>query len=513
MKNNVNSVIRKRIKNISLTDEKIVTAHDVINQYTNSLLPLRKCLKYREDIQSLEKEKKIFKNRLEFELQERAQKYYACPSNKVSYEYINDDFIIHYYILNEKDNSLHIGKRVYKGFDRFLNNERIPRSEEELFELFKAPYFEYYIDGKKQSKMIKNEDFHTYYERHPYEYADDSYRGNIYDAINYYVITKKIEAAKERNAQRDYISEECEKYLRAFPIKLLNGDYILLENLELNENNISYYISYIINNGFDRNEIVDYKQLSIFLTPKLDKVPADKTYFPRYLKYRTFSDLLDVQVNLDNIEKEYKKFLSEENALTNKEEKNNIEEEKVEKEIEEKKNLDEIKRNQIEELQNLVINTLTSLNELIDESKTPIVKYPIPEELLFSYDNGVKRINEKFIPNLKYLDLSHINFEGIDISGIDFRDCNPSFIDPQVIHNKDLSNTNFIYDTTRVNNSFPFGVNTDFNGVDLSGANFEINEHTFMTIDGAIMDNTTNINYGYSTNKDEKVKKLINKNH
>ena len=157
----------------------------------------------------------------------------------------------------------------------------------------------------------------------------------------------------------------------------------------------------------------------------------------------------------------------------------------------------------IKELQTLIVDTLTSLNELIDESKTEITRYPISAELLFVEKNGVKKIADKFIPNLKYLDLSNIDFKGVDISGVDFRDCNPSFINPQTIHGKNLSNTSFINDVNRVNNVFPFGINTDFNGVNLNGANIQFNSHAFMNFDGALMDDTTVINYNYPVDTEE----------
>lgn len=504
MNNNSIKVIKESIKNIPTTDKKSMTVDDMVyRKYYNDIRTVYKCLQQREDTSKLEEYQEEYKYRLNSDVPYYARKY-ASRSNKITYEFINDSFIINYYILNE-DHSLHIGKRVYNGFDRFLEYKEISHYVEDLFELFKDDYFEYYIDGEKQSNMISNWDFNTPY--YPEYYGFDKYHGIIYDAIKYYVHTKKIEAMKARNAKRDEIAKKCEKYLRAFPIKLLNDDYVLLANqkIEANSKNCEFNLTkkYVLNNGLDGFEIVDFNEFGLFLFARINKAPVDASYYPSYLNYETFADLFAVEDKLDQIEEEYNRFCFEEKALTNQELKKEVEKDKAEKVIEEKKNLEELKRKQIEELQNLIVNTLNSLNTLIDESNTEITRYPIPEELLFVEENGVKKIANKFIPNLKYLDLSNIDFKGVDISGVDFRDCNPYFIDPQIIYGKNLSNTSFINDINRINNVFPFGVNTDFNGVNLNGTNIQINSHAFMNFDGALMDDSTVINYNYPVDTEE----------
>lgn len=74
-------------------------------------------------------------------------------------------------------------------------------------------------------------------------------------------------------------------------------------------------------------------------------------------------------------------------------------------------------------------------------------------------DDGHKIINPKIKNNLKYFDLSNIDFSNTDLRGIDFTGCNIKYIDPQTVYNKDLSNTTFrgVY--------LPFDITTDFNGV------------------------------------------------
>ncbi len=504
MNNNSKKAIKESIKNIPTTNKKSMTVDDMVyRKYYHDIHTVYKCLQQREDTSRLEEYQEEYKKRLNSDVPYIGREY-ASRSNKITYEFVNDSFIINYYIMNS-DHSLHIGKRVYNGFDRFLDYKEITHKDEELFELFKGDYFEYYIDGEKQSNMIHNWDFFTpdYYEY----YGFDRYHGIIYDAINYYVYTKKIEATKARNAKRDEIAKKCKKYLRAFPIKLLNDDYVLLADQKIEGNSNKFEINwtkkYVLNNGLDVSDIVDFDEFGIFLYARLFKVPVDASYYPSYLNYETFADLLAVEDKLDQIEEEYNRFCFEEKALTNVELKKEVETEKAENALEEKKNLEKLQKKQIEELQNLIVNTLNSLNALIDETKTEIKRYPIPEELLFVEENGVKKIANKFIPNLKYLDLSNIDFKGVDISGIDFRDCNPSFLDPQTIYGKNLSNTSFINDVNRVNNVFPFGVNTDFNGVNLNGANIQINSHAFMNFDGALMDDSTVINYNYFVGTEE----------
>ena len=507
MNNNCKKAIKENIKNIPTTDKKSISVDDMVyRKYYHDIRTVYKCLQQREDTSRLEERQEEYEHRLHSDVPYYAREY-ASRSNKITYEFINDSFIINYYILNE-DGLLQVGKRVYNGFDRFLDYKQITHKDEELFELFKGDYFEYYIDGEKQSNMIHNWDFFT---PNYYEYLGfDAYHGIIYDAINYYVHTKKIEAMKARNAKRDEIAKKCEKYLRAFPIKLLNDDYVLLADQKIEGNSekceFNWTRKYVLNNGLDGSEIVDFDEFGLFLYSRINKAPVDASYYPSYLNYETFADLLAVEGKLDQIEEEYNRFCIEEKALTDQELKKEVEKEKAEKVIEEKKDLEELQRKQIKELQTLIVNTLTSLNELIDESKTEITRYPISAELLFVEKNGVKKIADKFIPNLKYLDLSNIDFEGVDISGVDFRDCNPSLINPQTIHGKNLSNTSFINDITRVNNVFPFGIYTNFNGVNLNGANIQINSHAFMNFDGAVMDDSTVINYNYPVDT-EKVNK------
>lgn len=96
-------------------------------------------------------------------------------------------------------------------------------------------------------------------------------------------------------------------------------------------------------------------------------------------------------------------------------------------------------------------------------------KGKITPEILFQVmDDGHKIINPKIKNNLKYFDLSNIDFTNTDLSGIDFTGCNIKHIDPQTIYNKDLSNTTFrgVY--------LPFDITTDFNDVNTENIDIDI---------------------------------------
>ena len=150
-----------------------------------------------------------------------------------------------------------------------------------------------------------------------------------------------------------------------------------------------------------------------------------------------------------------------------------------------------IKEKKKEELKKVIFEAIKSLNELVDSSSERLSRFNLPESVLFKEIDGVKRIDKLLLTGLKYLDLSHVIFDGVDVSGVDFRDCNPILLNPQTIYNKDLSNTIFISDSSRVNNVFPFGINTNFNNVNLSGAQIEIKEPILINFDGIFKDSDT----------------------
>jgi len=155
-----------------------------------------------------------------------------------------------------------------------------------------------------------------------------------------------------------------------------------------------------------------------------------------------------------------------------------------------------------------VNSNLDILNDLIDEKHRKIEKYVVPADVLFTKKNDYKTINNAIKRNLSYIDLSFVDFSNADVRGIDFSDCNPILLNPQTVYNKDLSNTIFINDSSRVNNVFPFDYSTNFNGVNLDGASITSEDPIFINFDGAYVSNNTNIQIG-NRNINDNVKKRV----
>lgn len=135
---------------------------------------------------------------------------------------------------------------------------------------------------------------------------------------------------------------------------------------------------------------------------------------------------------------------------------------------------------------------LNKYSDIVEKGSEKIEKLPIPENLLFIYgEEGEKKIDPRFLDNLKEIDLSNISFDNVDVHGIDFTDCNPVLLNPQTVWKKDLSGTTFISDPSRPNNVFPFGAKTDFYGVNLKGATIKTEDLIYLELYGAEMDEDT----------------------
>ena len=135
---------------------------------------------------------------------------------------------------------------------------------------------------------------------------------------------------------------------------------------------------------------------------------------------------------------------------------------------------------------------LNKYSDIVEKESEKIEKLPIPENLLFIYgEEGEKKIDPRFLDNLKEIDLSNISFDNVDVHGIDFTDCNPVLLNPQTVWKKDLSGTTFISDPSRPNNVFPFGAKTDFYGVNLKGATIKTEDLIYLELYGAEMDEDT----------------------
>lgn len=136
---------------------------------------------------------------------------------------------------------------------------------------------------------------------------------------------------------------------------------------------------------------------------------------------------------------------------------------KKRKEEEEKKALKKDYLAQMKELQ----RKLKELDNTLEIPRVPV------DDLLIEFEDH-KEINPAYIDYLDVIDLSHETFENVKMSGgLNFEGSNVSF-DPQVVYNKNLSESNFtgIY----------FSPFTDFTDVSIMGSTFSF-DNNISTID------------------------------
>jgi vacuolar-type H+-ATPase subunit H len=165
-------------------------------------------------------------------------------------------------------------------------------------------------------------------------------------------------------------------------------------------------------------------------------------------------------------------------------EKQDIEQLKIESEQAEKERLENLRQ------------ALKDLKEVIERVK----KYSKPGEAPRRIPIGIPYItagDHYEIPVelkgiLKYIDLSAETFANVNVEGVDFSDCNPHILDPQLVYRKSLRNCKF--DRVYIN---PF---TNYIGVDIRGCSFS-DDGNPLTMDvfnvsfaRAIYDETTTYN-------------------
>lgn len=159
----------------------------------------------------------------------------------------------------------------------------------------------------------------------------------------------------------------------------------------------------------------------------------------------------------------------------------------------------------IEETHKSIENMANKYGEL-NEEKDDYERIVVPRKLLFNNVDDHLEINKNYIDSLKYVDLSNISFDGVLVSGVDFTDTNINCFNPQTVYNKDLSYCSF-GDKDIKDNSIPFDLYTDFNGVNLCGTVILGDSDFMYNIDGAITDSNTRIIYNHSNDKVKKKNK------
>ena len=94
-----------------------------------------------------------------------------------------------------------------------------------------------------------------------------------------------------------------------------------------------------------------------------------------------------------------------------------------------------------ESLKNLS-NAMARLDKISHGSETK--KINVSETDLFETTENCKIINGYYLIALKYIDLSLVSFENVNVEGIDFKNCNinfaKNFFDPQIVYGKSLRN-------------------------------------------------------------------------
>ncbi len=151
--------------------------------------------------------------------------------------------------------------------------------------------------------------------------------------------------------------------------------------------------------------------------------------------------------------------------------------ERITQEVQDAKSAEDRKRQEL-------IDKLTSIKEALnklDDGAGDLSK--IDQEILLSKVEDHYEINPEFLNQLRYLDLSYIDFENVKVSGIDFSGSNAS-LNPQLVYNKDMSHGKY--------DGLSF-ISSDFRGVNITGSTFEKCIMDFAQMDGAINESGKNI--------------------
>lgn len=256
-----------------------------------------------------------------------------------------------------------------------------------------------------------------------------------------------------------------------FPIRLENGEIFFPSKI----NKVNDYVL-ISKEGKSLIKIINNEKVDKSITTLLfDKCKVDKSSVPSWIyNDRLFTNLDDLDNDLILIKSELEKF---KNIYKNVPPYKEL---YGDKKIEEKKyELNEVI--DISKLKEKIYNALEKSNSKITK------KLEIPDMILFCKNNdGIKVIDEKFLPYLKNINLSTNIFDNVWVKDVDFSDCNPKLLDPQTVYEKDLSGTKF--------NSYPFIKKVSFENVNLSDAIIIIKEDVDIDLSNAYGNISTYVN-------------------
>lgn len=189
----------------------------------------------------------------------------------------------------------------------------------------------------------------------------------------------------------------------------------------------------------------------------------------KIISYTSLSGILDYDTFSNKIVKDpdfYNRIISDSQAIKQKQIEENI-----------KKEGQETDRKRKE-----IIGELEKLKEMLSHlEKTAGTRSNIDPDLLLIQVDDHFEIKPEFVHQLKYLNLAYIDFRNVKVSGLNFEGSNAS-INPQEVYQKDMSNGNY--------SGLSFST-SDFNGVNIKGSKFNECNMDFANKDGAIIDEST----------------------
>ena len=338
-----------------------------------------------------------------------------------------------------------------------IRDFRINNFVEKVSKGFKTTDFNIYREPLDFSKIIETimTDINGYWVKNILDFIKEVKKVNetneIIDAMNNKAEIKNSMILKKN----EYLFEKLDEVKTVFPIKLSNGETLV----PIKKDSLNDYVL------FDSSGKVLLKIINsnnIDKTLLFEKCKIDEKSIPSWInndnlfkKFENIEEDYDFMINEFRIFKSkyksiepYKSVFKEPIKEVQKED-----EKPVNKKEEIKKETTKI---DIESIKQKVFDSLEKINGKVSK------KLEVPDAILFSYEDGIKIIDKRYLKYLKCLNLSKNNFNNVKVSGVDFSDCNPKLLDPQTIYDKDLSGTKF--------NSFPFYKDVSFNAVDLSDA-------------------------------------------
>lgn len=451
-----------------LVNNNYISLNNVIGMYNlffNKLDKLKDPKNWAEpynEIESYEKFDSLF-NKIENSLKKGFERVpFDFVSLKIDHK--NDELTIYYYdyhlhSFNIKD----FMKKAKKGFSISSFNNR----NEPLNFSIVLGHIMYDID--------------SYWVKNIITYCDEcnkiDYNNEIATKLN-----KKIDYINQKSFDRyEAYFKVIDRLKLVLPIKFINGEKIVFNKADFD----NYYI-------VSKNNKVLFKVRGASKFDKsintilFDKCKIDSSCIPSWItNANIFNDIKNFEKDFSLIKNDLNKLIEINKKYYESLEEISIEDvnhnnvsflDNVSSESEKDyKNIDSSNNNSIdiEMVKNKVYNSLVKVEGRVAK------KIELPSSVLFkNNEEGIKVIDERFIPYLKCIDLKRIDFNNVLVSGVDFSNCNPMLLDPQTVYDKDLSNTKF--------NTNIFNENTSFEDVNICDTIIILDTDKNINFSGAI---------------------------